>query len=213
MGRLVCESLQLGYHDLGLGDWRLAGRQDLHSTLPDRVLHTPFSTPRFIRAGAIDAYWMFLFHPLARSLDHRVRSFDDVSARAIVGGQIQRTGLVVLFKTTDEFDGRSSKRIDVLVVVSDGKEAELALIIGEDTLTAVVGVVRRQTVAAQEGVRFSQHGGEVAVGETIRASLKARADQSHRQTVTCQHGNCSGVVKLAIERRDVRFVAIAISVI
>ena len=123
---------QLGHRSLSLRDGAaVCDLQDLDLAVSDRVALGPPTTGGGLGALPIDPDRMVGFHPVACRADHRVGGVDDVTGRAVVVDQEGRPGVVVLFEAADELHRGPVERVDVLVVVADGEQAEAGVLLGE----------------------------------------------------------------------------------
>ena len=146
-------------------------------------------------------------HPLPRRFDHRVGRCDDVARGAVVADEVGRLRSVVGFETADELDRGAVEGVDVLVVVADGEERELAVLVlprapgqrrdqvvlrridililvhqdpaepGQEPVPLLVGFLRRQALATQQRHRTAHHFVEHAVVGSLRAAGEARAGE------------------------------------
>ena len=108
-----------------------AGRQDLHPPQRDRVEFLPRSARRVLHARSVDVEGVPGLHPLPRRLDHRVGGGDDVAGGTVVAGEIGGPGSVIRLETADELHRGAVEGVDVLIVVADREQGELARLVVE----------------------------------------------------------------------------------
>ena len=167
---------------------------------------------------------MIGLHALASRLDERIRRLDDVSRGAVVVQQISRPSLVIGLELADEGHRGALEGIDVLVVVADGEQAELALLVlqaaaddrgdefvfvgpdvlvfidqnppkpGQQAIALLVGFLGRQSFTLEQRQGVAQHLFEVVVSPLIRVILPACADQAHGEGMAGQHRDALRVV-------------------
>ena len=143
---------------------------------------------------------------------------------AVIVRQESRSGPIVRLETLDKLDRRPVESVDVLVVVTHGKQAEFVVLVGQgaagqgrdqlvllraDVLVFVheypaetgqqprpllIGVVRRQPGAPQQVHRLPEYLSEGVVVQAFRAPAEAGTHQPHGKAVTGEHGHASGVV-------------------
>ena len=82
-------------------------------------------------AMRVDTDRMIDLHAVGGALDHMVGRLDDVLCRAEVLDEEGDLALVVRLEAADELDAGTLERVDVLVVVTDGHDAQPPLGIGQ----------------------------------------------------------------------------------
>ena len=163
-------------------------------------------------------------HAVPRRLDHGIGRRHDMGRRTVVGGQVDGLRPVVGLEAPDELHRRSVESVDVLVVVADGEQGELARVVfqraagqrryqlvllpadilvlvdqnppeaREQALAALVRLLRRQLLAAEQRDGTAHHVPEHLVVRALRPAGEAPARQAHGKRVAGEHRHAARVV-------------------
>ena len=218
------ETLKLRHHDLRLRDRVPARRKNLDTPPCHGVERLPRAARRVLGADLVDVDGTPGLHPLPRRLDHRVGGLDDVAGGAVVTDEIGSIRPVIRFEATDELDRGAAEGVDVLVVVADGEERELAVLVlprapserrdqvvlrpvdvlilvhqypaepCQKPLPLLIGLFRQQALAAQQRCRAAHHLIEHLVVGSLGPASEARAREPHGEPVAGEHGHAARVV-------------------
>ena len=215
---------QFRHDGLGLHGRVAAGRQDSHLAARNRIELFPRPARRVFLARPVDMDRAVGLHPFPRRRDDRVGRRNNVAGRAVIGGEVGGLRAVVRFEPADEFDRRALEGVNVLVVVADREQGELAGLVldgppgqrgnqgiflfadilvfvdkdpaeaGEQPFPLFVRLLRRQALAAQQTGCAVQDVPEQLVVRPLRPPGEARTGQPHGEAVAGQHGHTAGVV-------------------
>ena len=144
--------------------------------------------------------------------------------------------MIVRFEAADVLDRCSSKRIDVLVVISYGEEAQPAVwviqrpagdrgdqlvlqptnvlvfvdkypaIATSQRLALRLGFIGFQTISPQQCGGLTKHGIEVDRSDPVGSCSEARPNDAHRQRMARQDGDGSGLLADQIDETRPYFV-------
>ena len=126
IGRKRREALELRHDGPRLRDRITARRQDLHPPPRDRVQLFPRTARRVLVTRPVDVDGMPGLHPFVSQLDHRVGGRHDVARGTVVCSEISRPGSVIRLETADKLHRGAVEGIDILIVIADREQGELA---------------------------------------------------------------------------------------
>ena len=199
-------------------------RQDLDPALGGGVQLTPVAAGWLLCPRAVDSDGVPGLHAVACRLDQRVGGRDDMSGGAVVGGQEGGLRPVVRLEAAEELDRGAIEGVDVLVVVTDREERELAVpvlqgpagqrryqlvLIRVDVLVLVhenpaksrkkplallVRLLREQPLAPQQRHRLPHHLLERLAVGAFRPTAEARAGQPHGKAVAGEHRHSASII-------------------
>ena len=144
----------------------------------------PRSTRRACLPGAVDVDRTLGLHPLLRRFNDGIGCRDDVGRGAVVCRQVAGPGIVIFFKPADELHRSALEGIDVLVVVSHGKEGEFAGVL----VQAAPGQGRDQLVLIGINILVLVNQDPA---ETRQQLLPPPVGLLHQQILPPQHVHCA----------------------
>ena len=193
-------------------------------TLSDSVQLAPVAAGRILRPCAVDSDGVPGLHAVACRLEQRIGRRDDVPGGAVIGGQEGGLRSVVRLEAAEELHRGAVEGVDVLVVVTDREERELAVpvlqgpagqrryqlvlvrvdvlvLVGqnpakspENPLALLIGLLREQSLAPQQRHRLPHHLLERLAVGTFRSPAEAGAGQPHGEAVAGEHRHPAGII-------------------